>query len=264
MVVLVMALRVVSLGAGVQSSALLLLALTGQVGRVDAAIFADTGFEPAAVYGHLWRLAGYCVTADVPLYVVAGGDIRTFGGFGTGSALDVPFYVTNHAGGEGLLRRQCTSKLKVAPVRRQLRALMRARDATRADLLYGISADEALRMRRSDVAYVRNVYPLVERGWRRADCAAFLALYGITAPRSACLCCPYHTNKEWRAMRDDRPDEWAAAVAWEREAQAVGIGRDATPFVHRQRVPLDAVDLTTPTDHGQLTLDDECEGFCGL
>jgi hypothetical protein len=49
-------LRVLSLGAGVQSTALAILAARGHLPRPDAAIFADTGWEPAAVYAHLDRL----------------------------------------------------------------------------------------------------------------------------------------------------------------------------------------------------------------
>jgi 3'-phosphoadenosine 5'-phosphosulfate sulfotransferase (PAPS reductase)/FAD synthetase len=47
--------RVISLGAGVQSTTLLLLAHRGELpgGPVDYAIFADTGWEPAGVYRHL-------------------------------------------------------------------------------------------------------------------------------------------------------------------------------------------------------------------
>ena len=46
-------LRVLSLGAGVQSSTLALMIEKGQVPMVDAAIFADVKGEPKAVYTHL-------------------------------------------------------------------------------------------------------------------------------------------------------------------------------------------------------------------
>jgi len=47
-------LRVLSLGAGVQSTTLALMAAHGEVGPMpDCAIFADTGWEPQAVYDHL-------------------------------------------------------------------------------------------------------------------------------------------------------------------------------------------------------------------
>jgi 3'-phosphoadenosine 5'-phosphosulfate sulfotransferase (PAPS reductase)/FAD synthetase len=49
--------KVISLGAGVQSTALALMAANGEIGPMpDCAIFADTGWEPEAVYSHLARL----------------------------------------------------------------------------------------------------------------------------------------------------------------------------------------------------------------
>jgi hypothetical protein len=45
--------RTLSLGAGVQSTTLLLMSLDGTLPKVDCAIFADTGWEPARVYEHL-------------------------------------------------------------------------------------------------------------------------------------------------------------------------------------------------------------------
>mgnify|MGYP006407382703 CR=1 FL=1 len=46
-------LRVLSLGAGVQSSVLALMAAKGLVTKPDVAIFADTQWEPQSVYDHL-------------------------------------------------------------------------------------------------------------------------------------------------------------------------------------------------------------------
>lgn len=48
-----MMLRVLSLGAGVQSTTLALMAAHGEIEPPDCAIFADTQWEPAEVYAHL-------------------------------------------------------------------------------------------------------------------------------------------------------------------------------------------------------------------
>jgi hypothetical protein len=45
--------RTLSLGAGVQSTTLLLMSLEGMLPKLDCAIFADTGWEPQRVYEHL-------------------------------------------------------------------------------------------------------------------------------------------------------------------------------------------------------------------
>lgn len=69
-------LRVISLGAGVQSTAMTLAAAHGEIGPMpDCAIFADTGWEPKAVYEHLAWLRSLCVI-PFPIHVVSAGDLR--------------------------------------------------------------------------------------------------------------------------------------------------------------------------------------------
>lgn len=66
-----------SLGAGVQSSVLLMLSAAGILPKLDVAIFADTGWEPKAVYEHLNRLeAEVAKPAGIPIIRVSVGNIR--------------------------------------------------------------------------------------------------------------------------------------------------------------------------------------------
>jgi 3'-phosphoadenosine 5'-phosphosulfate sulfotransferase (PAPS reductase)/FAD synthetase len=100
---------VLSLGAGVQSTSLLLLAAEGRLPRLDAAIFADTGWEPRAVYEHLDRIEREVARpAGIPILRVASGNIRD-------DALDpgtrfasMPLHILNPDGGKDMSRRQCT------------------------------------------------------------------------------------------------------------------------------------------------------------
>ncbi|MCG5241415.1 hypothetical protein ACIU1J_27765 [Azospirillum doebereinerae] len=69
-------LRVLSLGAGVQSTTHALMATHGEVGPMpDCAVFADTGWEPSAVYRHLAWLMAPGVLA-FPIHVVSAGNLR--------------------------------------------------------------------------------------------------------------------------------------------------------------------------------------------
>ena len=58
-----------SLGAGVQSTALLICSVLGLHGvpKADVAIFADTQDEPAWVYAHLERLAAWSAARGIPV-----------------------------------------------------------------------------------------------------------------------------------------------------------------------------------------------------
>jgi len=65
----------ISLGAGVQSTALAVLSARGEKGvpRADVAIFADTGDEPPHVYDQLERLRGYLKPYGMPVETVSIG-----------------------------------------------------------------------------------------------------------------------------------------------------------------------------------------------
>jgi hypothetical protein len=87
--------NIISLGAGIQSTAMILLADKGHLMRprsvevadgiytnipgeyepweIDCAIFSDTGWEPKSVYSHLERLI-QCV--DIPIHIVSAGNIK--------------------------------------------------------------------------------------------------------------------------------------------------------------------------------------------
>lgn len=68
--------KILSLGAGVQSSTLLGMACFGEIERPDAVIFADTGWEPKPVYEWFEFLKDMARKHDIPLHVVSQGNIR--------------------------------------------------------------------------------------------------------------------------------------------------------------------------------------------
>ena len=61
-------LRVLSLGAGVQSSTILLMMMNEEIKPADVCIFADTGNEPKEVYEHLEKLK---TISTIPIHIVA-------------------------------------------------------------------------------------------------------------------------------------------------------------------------------------------------
>jgi len=163
-------------------------------------------------------------------------------------------------GSQGMLRRQCTQRWKIAPMRRKLQEL---RNKEPIEQWLGISTDEALRMKSSDVKYITHRWPLIEMEMNRADCKQWLVDHDLPiAPRSSCVFCPYHSTKEWRT-RKSIPDDWERAVAVD---QSIRDMRPPFPlFVHPARIPLVDVDFRTQEEKGQLRLwDEECAGICGI
>jgi hypothetical protein len=264
--------EVLSLGAGVQSLTLLLLAAEGRIGPLDAAIFADTGWEPDAVYEQLDRIEREVAgPAGIPIYRVSSGNIRS-------DALDpehrfasMPLFVKNAGGGDGMIRRQCTSEYKLKPIKTKTRELLgypqpeRVPKGVFTNTWIGISKDEIHRAKDSDVGYMRNKFPLLDLegsstgtlGWTRTDCLRYLKRkgYGRTV-KSACRGCPFHGNRQWRGMRDERPDEWADVVEFDHAIRAgnARANEDGSPllgeaFLHRSRLPLDQAPIDRVTSH---------------
>ncbi|GCD97117.1 hypothetical protein [Embleya hyalina] len=118
-------LRVLSLGAGVQSTVLLLMSARGELPRVDAAVFADTGWEPR-IGAHLDRLeAEVAAPAGIAIHRVSNGNLRD-------DALDpdqmrsIPAYTLGPDGEKGMQKRACTQQYKLRPILAQTRRLLGA------------------------------------------------------------------------------------------------------------------------------------------
>jgi 3'-phosphoadenosine 5'-phosphosulfate sulfotransferase (PAPS reductase)/FAD synthetase len=122
-------LRVLSLGAGVQSTTLALLAVEGVLLKPDAAIFSDTKWEPRAVYEHLERLTKVLAEASIPVHVVSHGNLREDALDPDVPGIKIPAFIsspnTKEARG-GLLNRTCTSRYKLDPINREIRRLLGA------------------------------------------------------------------------------------------------------------------------------------------
>ncbi|MFC7817604.1 hypothetical protein ACFUTR_23520 [Streptomyces sp. NPDC057367] len=265
-------LRLLSLGAGVQSTTLLLLAAEGLLPKLDGAIFADTGWEPAAVYTHLDRLEREVAEpAGIPIYRVSVGNIRN-------DALDpehrfasMPLFVKNPDGGDGMTRRQCTAEYKLKPIKRQARQLLGYPHPTPvprgvyAEQWIGISRDEIGRAKDSGIGYLKSEHPLLHLdrtadgriGWTRTDCMRYLRSRGWkSTPKSACIGCPFHGNAQWRQLRDEHPEEWADAVDFDHAIRSGNARGNANgkpllgeAYLHRSRLPLDQAPIDRVTAH---------------
>lgn len=268
--------HIISLGAGVQSSTMALMAAVGEITPMPvAAIFADTQDEPKAVMEWLARLAinlpfkthrvtRGCLSEDFIAAIKAGGDSRCG---------QPPYYIKGERDlwQEGKLWRKCTKEYKLDLIRRKAREIMETAGATHIQQWVGISLDEAHRMKDSGVKYVTNVYPLIDRRMNRWDCIRWLRAHQWPVPpKSACWHCPFTNDTRWRDMRDNHPDEWKKAVKYDRLLRSLNPSRQSAGikgkiFLHRSCVPLDEVDLTTEEELGQLDMfGNECEGMCGV
>lgn len=250
------AVRLLSCGAGIQSTTIALMACAGQLPGLDAAIFADTGWEPASVYRQVDLLAEEFKRAGIDFYRVSQGNLRADSLDPEHRFVSIPLHTRNADGGRGMGRRQCTSEYKLGPIKKQVRKLLGYEHPTPvprgvyAEQWIGFSTDEIHRVRsRLDTLYEKPRYPLLELGMSRKDCERWLkaAGWGHTA-KSACLGCPFRSNAQWRDIRDNDPEGWADAVDFDRRIRKGGASAlplDGEAFLHRSLLPLDQA----PIDH---------------
>lgn len=272
--------EILSLGAGVQSSTLALMAAMGEVGPMPtAAIFADTQAEPASVYKWLDWLEKQL---PYPVYRVTAGSLTKMS---LGTRINrktgvpylrnmIPAYTLNADGSKGLLGRDCTQDFKLKPIfkkQRELGKIKRGQKKIGVISWIGISLDEVSRMKPSRVAWSQSRWPLIEKEMTRHDCLRWMEKNGYPIPpRSACTYCPFHSDHEWRRLKQHEPIEFAGAVQFEKLLQDlhrnhVGKGRiNSVPFLHNSMVPLGDIDFSEDTTQGNLHFYNECEGMCGV
>lgn len=264
-----MSLRTLSLGMGVQSTAMLVLAAQGRI-DYKIGLFANVGedSENPATLAYVEQVAKPYAAANgielvelrrIPTKGKYKGQIETVYGRATGDnrSVCIPMRMSNGAPAQ----RACTNDFKIAVIARWQREHGASPDNPAVCGL-GISLDEYQRMRtESNIAYQVLEYPLIDLRLTRKDCIAVIQEAGLPVPsKSSCWFCPHRKHSEWVDMRRDEPELFERAVALEQRinAKLELTGNDAYTL-HASRLPLDqAVGL-------QYTLfqDEPCDsGYC--
>lgn len=283
--------RILNLGAGVESTSLYLMAMRQDepehVPPFDYAIFADTQEEPQAVYHHLEWLKS--LGGPPILTATAGklGDNLISGLDLTGNRfVSIPVFLkVEGQDKEGRSTRQCTRDFKIdvieRSIRRQILNLLPYKHIPKdVEIVQhiGFSRDEPARIIKAQARFqgkrgfaVR--FPLWNMQWGKADCRSYLkeVAPGRKIVKSACVFCPYHSNAEWRYIRDEDPEGWARALEIDRALRVHGsrCNRDleSTAYLHRSCVPLEEAKIDDPEtkkDQYLFGFAQECEGHCGL
>ena len=301
-------LRVISLGWGLQSWTLAAMVALGELGPVDYAIHSDTTWERSTTYEFSQTWAAWLrergvkvitVTSEVTRGMVTnewGGtfipaftlrpahtvisDGWYFGEDEEGESIEIfdPDMVGQEIRIEesrGQLRRQCTERWKIRPIKRFISQELKRRGLAKTpgvvEQWLGITFDEWHRANDSGVKYIKHRHPLLEMDYTRADCLAWLERHGLPNPgKSACVFCPYHSISFWEMMKREGGTDWETAVMVDKRI------RDERPpyplYVHPERKPLTQA-VTIPEDFGATQLsflasndqDSECDsGFCFL
>jgi len=268
--------NLISLGAGVQSSVMALMAAREEIKPMpDAAIFADTQAEPSKVYEYLNWIKE---ELPFPVHIVSHGDLKQIKivtskkGYKYVESM-VPGYTTDDAGKKGMVQRRCTKNYKIDPIARSIRNtydIKYRRKEIQVTQWIGISLDEVQRMKDSNYNWMQNRWPLLEKGMTRSDCLSWIKKNNFkTPPKSACFFCPYMKDSQWIKLQKEDPESFENAIKFEKEYNEAQkeIGSDNNIYLHPSRIPLDQVDFKGSKNQ-QLEIwqdfNNECEGMCGL
>jgi len=220
--------QIASHGGGKASTAMILMALHGELDPLDAIIFADPGAERQTTYKTVLKLQQYAAAFDVPMYIVKNNrlaDIITNAlDPSTGKTGDLPYY-TVLDGKKKQLGKYCTGEFKTKTVRRFIRNDLKKKFPTSAknpiNLWLGYTVDEVSRMKQSKEKWEVRRFPLIEKKIYRQYCEEYLIEHGWDkVERSACYVCPYRRNPEWKDMPEE---EIQKAIAFEKAINERGM-----------------------------------------
>ena len=229
--------HILSLGAGVQSSTMALMAKHGEITPMpECAIFSDTGAEPQSVYDYLDWLEG---ELPFPVYRVMEKDgllVDVEKGIKGSRCSNPPFFTDT-----GLLMRTCTADFKIRPINRKTKEIAgwkgRKPKEPIVTMWIGISKDEIQRMKESREPWIEHRWPLIEMDMHRHHCMEWMRDNGYPEPpRSACYYCPFHSDHEWRKLRDSDPEHFADAIEFDKQVRELSKKDQAlkmTTYLHR-------------------------------
>lgn len=192
--------KVVSFGAGVNSTAILALVKLGELDLGDHLIvFADTGAERPSTYCHIREMQKemdiQIVKNPIPLY---------------------DFCLKNHVI-PSRLHRWCTDRWKVQPMRHSIEATV----GTGYNYVIGFDATEERRVLRSRARNDDAEFPLYDLGITRKACKRLILKAGWGVPeKSGCYFCPFQRKIEWMGLKENQPSLFQKAVELEHNAHS--------------------------------------------
>ena len=267
--------KIISLGLGVQSTALYFLSSMGIIPKADFAVFADPGAESEETYKYLqylqiWQKSNH----GIEIVVENGCNIYTDiiqKSKANKQFASIPGFTQNEDGTTGILRRQCTREYKIAQVHKAIRKLYDLKPYQRfpkTDIWIGITLDEAHRAKDSREKWANNIYPFLNypdsyltKPWNRFDCISFYQENNLVIPpKSSCVFCPYQSPNRWKNVMKSRDREKVIHV--DKAIRDMSMkGMRAPIYLTSHCLPIDKINFQNiPED----MFGNECEGYCGI
>lgn len=198
-------LQVLSMGGGVQSTAMLFLVKDGVIPKPDLVLHSDTGSELPETMDFIKNtIRPLCSELGIPFYIVSSH---------RGALHD---YYMSKRSLPTIGIRSCTADFKIHPQRRFVRSIVgNGRGKKLVDFWLGITVDEENRAidkktgeRRttSDVKWSGIKYPLLDINYSRRGCENANKRHGAVIGKSGCFMCPYMGKRSHLRVKELYPD----------------------------------------------------------
>lgn len=275
--------KIISLGLGLQSTAIYCMSSIGELPRADYAIFADPGKEKTDTYLYLEYLRKWS-EGNNGIPIIENRDRNLYADLieKTNSTKNrfasIPAFTLNDDGSRGMLRRQCTNEYKIVPVYQTIRRLYGLQPYKRTpetEIWHGITLDEIERMATPKHSWQINCYPLT--GFKVTRGNSFEKLvWGIPKyrsalhdwyntnsikipPKSACVFCPYQSDRSWADLKKNNRTDFEHAVAVDRAIRdSTKKGIKNPTYLHESMKPLDQINFNVQSEIEW----GECSGHC--
>lgn len=238
--------KILSLGSGMQSSALLLMSITNKiikqnlpcsdfVGQLkfipevpiyDAVVFCDLGLEPPWVYEQTEFLREKCDKYGIPFFILKSPLYTSYmEKFGKERVVSIPFWTIDENGKKGRMLRNCTLENKIELIQKFIRydilgyrkhQRIKPEDLKAHEMHIGFSKEEERRCKPNPHKMFVNKFPLCELNLTRADNYAYMRdNWNFITKASACCFCPFHTNFFFSYIKDNNPEEYIKTIEFD-------------------------------------------------
>lgn len=221
--------RILSFGAGMQSTALALMSCENAKSRsaiyplvpvYDAVIFCDLGFEPPWVERQMEFVKTACESSGIFFKKLDTNLYADFiQNFGERRTISVPWWTLGDDGHKSKMPRNCTIDYKVEAISKYVRwellgyrkgQRLRPEDIKAHEMHMGFSFEEKHRCHDNPNQLFTNRFPLVDMGLVRADNYAYIRdVWGLETKASACTFCPFHKNFFFQYLRENEPETYS-------------------------------------------------------
>lgn len=235
--------KILSCGAGMQSTALALMSCANKLLKekrakdfafeyiekvpiYDVVLFCDLGLEPSWVLNQVNFIKNACEWAGIPFYVLKNDLYKHYiENFGEKRVVSIPFWTRDVDGKKGKMMRNCTLEFKINIMQNFVRWELlgykkgqrtKAEDMKAHEMHLGFSKEEEHRCKENPHKMFVNKFPLCEMNLVRADNYAYIKdVWGLDTKASACCFCPFHTNYFFKYIKDNHKHEYEKTVKFD-------------------------------------------------